>query len=481
MSELDSLSELFGVPAQESGDTDFAAIFGGSSADAPPPPMEEPQPVSADVPAEKPTDAPTAEEAPVPEEAPKDHEEENKTEETAKTAEKPKTRSKRGKSPEAEAEPDLFSAFNDQEDTPPAPTQQPTVAAPSGGQVSLFDKAPVFSYGSAKEPIEDASMTFEELRIKKSEDFPELESGKTVSWRVRYGAVTKSITDPKESTIAKVKEEIERSKAFLDGLKKAKNDKDRNPECLVSPIVTAKSKGIAAYAGVFPTVEAARASDKVICILPARNGKIYEMRKSEMGEFIAPKNKVADFAEVRAGFTPALPLIPQELMGQIISFFRCFMKEGTEYEAMVFLYWDRQEQEFVVYVPKQIATKASIHAALAGNTLPEDRYLHYADIHSHNSMAAKFSSIDDADEKATRLYIVIGRLDKFYPDITTRVSCGGTYLEIDPHLVMEGVDEGFPTEWLDRVKRVRSVASEDSLYEKKLLPESWPRMEDVDL
>ena len=42
----------------------------------------------------------------------------------------------------------------------------------------LFEKLPVFSYGNAKEDIEDISLTFEELRIKKADDFPELEDGK---------------------------------------------------------------------------------------------------------------------------------------------------------------------------------------------------------------------------------------------------------------------------------------------------------------
>lgn len=50
----------------------------------------------------------------------------------------------------------------------------------------MFDKPPVFSYGGAKENITDASMTFEELRIQKADDLPELEEGKSVSWRVRY-------------------------------------------------------------------------------------------------------------------------------------------------------------------------------------------------------------------------------------------------------------------------------------------------------
>ena len=68
-------------------------------------------------------------------------------------------------------------------------------------------------------------------------------------------------------------------------------------------------------------------------------------------------------------------------------------------------------------------------------------------------MAAKFSYTDDADERATRLYFVVGHLELFYPSITARMSCGGTYQEIDPSLVLEGVGEEFPPEWLDRVER----------------------------
>ena len=45
-------------------------------------------------------------------------------------------------------------------------------------QQGLLEKPPVFAYGSAKEPIKDPGMTFEELRIDKAEDFPELAEGK---------------------------------------------------------------------------------------------------------------------------------------------------------------------------------------------------------------------------------------------------------------------------------------------------------------
>ncbi len=317
---------------------------------------------------------------------------------------------------------------------------------------SLFEKAPVFHYGSAREDITDPGMTFEELRIAKSADFPELGEGKKVSWTVEYGKTVKTITDPKGTTIASVKSEIELSKAFLDNLKKAK---DKNPDCLVKPKVTAQSKGIASYKGVFASLEEARASDKAICTIPGGDGRVYELRKNELGEFIAPKDSVIDLGSVRAGFTPALPLVPMELLAQIISFFRCCMTGPEEFEALAHILWDKQEQEFVVRVPEQTVTKAHIDAELGRDDLPEERYLHYIDIHSHNSMEAKFSPVDDADEQATRIYIVVGRLDKFFPDITVRMSCGGTYLPLDPGCVLESYGAVFPQEWKTNVKLLR--------------------------
>ena len=130
----------------------------------------------------------------------------------------------------------------------------------------------IFAYGSAREPIKDPGMTFEELRIAKADDFPELAEGKRVSWTAEYGKTVKSITDPKGTTIQSIKAEIETSTGFLAGLTKAK---DKNPDCLVKPKVTAQSKGIAAYKGVFSSLEEARVSDKTICIIPSGDGRVY--------------------------------------------------------------------------------------------------------------------------------------------------------------------------------------------------------------
>ena len=324
----------------------------------------------------------------------------------------------------------------------------------------LLEKPPVFYHKGVKEDIEDASMTFEELRIRKSEDFTDLEEGKRVSWSVEYCGIRKEIKDPKGTTIISMKETIERSREFLEALKKSK---EKDPCCYVKPKVEMKTKGNAAYKGRFGTLEEARESDKVICLIPSRDGRIYELRKMEQGEFIAPKNNVVDFSEIRAGFIPALPKIPAQLMGEIIAFFRSFMTESEENEAMAQIYWDKAEKHFFAYVPKQSVCKEEVEANLHDCPYDdEERYICYADIHSHNSMDAFFSGKDDRDECSTGLYLVLGRLDHFYPEIKARIFCGDSFVPIDPDTVVEGLERQFPREWLEQVsiRRKESVRVE---------------------
>lgn len=411
-------------PFDDATDTeglDIAAIFGGNTTPTDVNPFEasaaaEPEPPVVEKEPEAPQEAPT--------EKPK----------ATATEQPPKPPAPQ---PTAEAENPIAAAFS----------QKTTENA----QVSLLEKLPVFSHQNVKEPIEDPSITFEELRIHKCEDFADLEEGKKVSWSVEYCGIHKAINDPKGQTIISVKQEIEQSKEFLDALKKAK---DKNPDCLVKPKVTAQKKGQATYRGCFDTVEEARESEKVICLIPSNDGKIYELRKTEAGEFIAPKHKVTDFQQIRAGFTPALPKIPMSLLRQIITFFRTFMGDNEQFEAMAHIYWDKEKERFLAYVPKQSVSKCEVNADL--RDCPYDnneRYLLYADIHSHNSMDAFFSPTDDQDEKSTRLYMVVGRLDKFFPDIEARFFCGGTHVSIEPSLVIEDLWESFPSHWLENVSR----------------------------
>ena len=313
----------------------------------------------------------------------------------------------------------------------------------------LLQKPPVFQFGGVTEEITDPKKTFEQLRKEKEEDFPELEDGKRVSWTMEYGKITKTIPKPKDSVIHAMKVEIEKSEGFRDMLKKAK---DRDFTCKVRPHIAAQSKGIASYKGLFSSLEEMEKAPKVINLVPARDGHVYEIRCLESGRFITRARNIPELSEIQEGFTSNLPLIPFELVQQVIGFFRSCMRDGAETEALVRVYWDRTQERFLLDIPHQKVSKARIFADIPIDPEKEDGLIHYADIHSHNSVAAQFSSIDDADERANRLYLVMGRLNQYFPEVSARICNGGTFLPIHPGDVLEGVPKAFPDWWSNRVQ-----------------------------
>lgn len=289
-------------------------------------------------------------------------------------------------------------------------------------------------------------MTFDAYRDEKAEDFPELDDAASVTWKMVYGSITKPVATPKKTTIAALKAQIEESKEFAAAIKKAKGE----VECRITPMVTAKKKGvIPAYKGIANTLGEAAASGKAIIYVPSRDGKIYEVRKNRIGTFVAEADNVAHFDMLRAGFIPALPKIPYAILAEIVAFF----KSCGEIEAMANVYWFVDEQRYIVHVPEQTVSKSSVETTLLD--IDDEKFLLVMELHSHNTMEAKFSHTDDCDETATRLYTVIGRLDKIYPDIVTRVSVGGKFVEIAPALVFDGIGGDFPKAWSDAVKAVR--------------------------
>lgn len=326
--------------------------------------------------------------------------------------------------------------------------------------VKVTTSCPVFDYASIQDEIKDADMTFEQLRVKMSADCPELEARAHVSWLLSYAGFSERITDV-NSTIYDAKSKLEQSKKFKDALKKRK-PADKLPVCSVKPTVTAQKKGILpfpAYKAVCESVDAAEKANAPICYIPSQNGQIYEMRRNEIGTFIAPSSKIVELDMVRAGFQMNLPRLPAAKLAEIISFFR---RVCTAYdccmEALVNVYWDRVEQEYILHVPAQQATAVSVETDLSDRP-DENRYLLVMEVHSHNMMAARFSKTDDADEQATRLYMVIGRLDRFYPEIRCRFACGGRHIEIPAEQVCERTDVPFSTAWLTAVHACRKEAA----------------------
>ena len=173
-----------------------------------------------------------------------------------------------------------------------------------------------------------------------------------------------------------------------------------------------------------------------------------------MGDFITPTSNLVDFPEIKAGFTPALPLIPYEIIQEIIGLFRYLTyTDNNSQEALAYIYWDKEKKEFFPYIPYQTVTGISVDDIIIDESLYDtSRYIHYADIHSHNTMPAKFSDKDDAAERATRIYIVVGRINRYFPEISVRIANGGKFMKIDPDLIIDTPFPDFNIEWLDKIK-----------------------------
>ena len=312
-------------------------------------------------------------------------------------------------------------------------------------KTGLLNKAPVFEFAGVSEKIDDLSKTFEDIRISKAEDFPELEDGKRVSWKMSYCGIVKNIEQPKKTTIAEQKKIIEESKDFMNAIKRKKG----NLVCKVIPTVTAQKKGrMESYKGIFIDEDTAAKSGKAIAYVPSEDGNVYEIRNNTIGTFRAKEERKRGLTNIKSGFTPAFPLFPYEMLTEIIAFFKYFADRKNVCEALVNVYWDTECENYIVKAPEQKVGAVAVETILSDD---EDNLIHVMDIHSHNLMDAYFSSTDNSDEKATRIYAVIGRLDKLFPDISMRISVGGKFVDINPTDVFEYPFKDFPDEWLSHV------------------------------
>ena len=231
MSELVNTFPFPGMGAD--GGLDIGAIFGEISAGGDTNPFDPPPAASPLETASNTSEEPAARTQPQPSQAADTVQEPIPTPEPTPAPAAPADEPEPGPAPVAQA-PEPEPVQETEADSTPiaAAFTQP---AEKTTQQGLLETPPVFCYKNVKEPIEDADMSFEELRIRKSDDFTELEEGKSVSWSVEYCCIRKEIRDPKGTTIRAMKESIERSREFLDALKKAKG---KASGCCVRPKVS---------------------------------------------------------------------------------------------------------------------------------------------------------------------------------------------------------------------------------------------------
>lgn len=193
---------------------------------------------------------------------------------------------------------------------------------------------------------------------------------------------------------------------------------------------------------------------------------VFLLRKNPIGTFFKKINQIG-FPSLpdgpEASFTMAMPKMPMSILQQQVSFYRDVMKKYNDAEAYTLILWDKQDEKYVVVCPKQKIAKANVRYDLE-DEYPGTRYLQVVSCHSHNSMIAKFSSTDDADEKGDMLYMVMGELNKPIPKYSMRARLAGQTVksltladvfeitDADWAKVSPGwVGNMYPTEWLAKL------------------------------
>ncbi|MFC5402378.1 hypothetical protein [Cohnella soli] len=230
---------------------------------------------------------------------------------------------------------------------------------------------------------------------------------------------------------------------------------------LVIPMVTGGKKGAFFSQGLkgffFRSQDLAKHKEP-INILAGQDG-YYEVRENPIGVFVSKVPVVEELEPCREGFKMNLPKIPADLFTQLVTFFydyACF-----EVEVMGVFYWDTENDRYVLDVPFQSVSKTRINVSYSD--FPP-QFIKVAEIHSHNTMPAWFSDIDDEDEKGTMLYGIVGRIQKGINqvkfDLVVRAGVAGRFIHLEPETIIEGeypkgacVDPiRYPMSWQDRVR-----------------------------
>lgn len=198
---------------------------------------------------------------------------------------------------------------------------------------------------------------------------------------------------------------------------------------------------------------------KKVCYVLQGDG-LWERRINKLGTFDTHVQKFSVpglKSDMEEGWELNVPRIPAKILVQIVSFFR---KINKMYDSEVFVqvFYDTEKEEYFATVPEQTVSGASVSYNNDASGVVDRNHLLVFEIHSHNTMDAFFSGVDDADEKDDRFYGVIGRITQYFPKILIRLSLGGRkeMIDVEDLFDIEGSEtytDSFPAEWLSRVKK----------------------------
>lgn len=161
------------------------------------------------------------------------------------------------------------------------------------------------------------------------------------------------------------------------------------------------------------------------------------------GEMVTPLGTfIMDDSRQLMAFQFALPKIPDALVEEI----KQVARKNACREIAAQIFWEPDKNRYLLYFPRQEAGRTSVHFE-RNNNLEFTKVL-VADFHSHGSLPAFFSAVDNRDELGWRLFSVLGFCDTEHPKLKLRVGANGSFIDLDSREYIGGnveyyiLDEG---------------------------------------
>lgn len=163
--------------------------------------------------------------------------------------------------------------------------------------------------------------------------------------------------------------------------------------------------------------------------LPPVQGSLYDYVLAGNGLFVRGERdglramipvmscRVRGLAEVEPFVELIYPRIPADLLRLMLELARAASPDGQPIEAVFHLSWSGLSWE--LEIPVQEASAA--HVQPLGPAIGSSYARALIEVHSHHTMPARFSEVDDADETGFRLFGVLGDI---FGDACLRVRVG---------------------------------------------------------
>ena len=163
---------------------------------------------------------------------------------------------------------------------------------------------------------------------------------------------------------------------------------------------------------------------------------IYKIQTNTIGRFVTLRNKHIGNNEYhyleRVGeqsFKLLLPKIPKRFLSGMVELFTNIAKTNNN-EVMVQIFWNKTTEEYQMCVPYQEVAGASITFDRNSGDIIDPNLLWVMDVHSHVYMNNFFSGTDSKDEVSTRVFGVIGQLNKPGLHMSVRAGSGGVFIDL---------------------------------------------------